>query len=122
MCTHSRTPTQIWRWALAYLQGNIPGHVDVTLVLVHPDLGYPQSVAPHVGRQVLRVGFVGALDVCDPGARQHLHAAATLPDLPVKGGGDTNDQCIDLEVLKGRRRRPKNRSGDFKILFKLQTR
>lgn len=70
---------------LAYLQGNIPGHVDVTLVLVHPDLGHPQSVAPHVGRQVLRVGFVGALDVCDPGARQHLHAAATLPDLPGRG-------------------------------------
>lgn len=81
----ARTPTQTWCLALAYLQGNIPGHVDVTLVLVHPDLGHPQGVAPHVGRQVLRVGFVGALDVRDPGAGQHLHAATTLPDLPVKG-------------------------------------
>lgn len=55
----------------------------MTLVLVHPDLGHPQSVATHVGRQVLRVGFVGALDVCNPRAGQHLHAATTLPNLPV---------------------------------------
>lgn len=64
-----------------YLQRNIPGHVDVALVLVHPDLSHPQSVTPHVGRQVLRVGFVGALNVGNPGAGQHLHAAAALPHL-----------------------------------------
>ena len=50
-------------------------------VLVHPDVGHPQSVPTHEGCQVGRVGFVGALDVCNPGAGQDLHAAAALPHL-----------------------------------------
>lgn len=66
---------------MSHLQRDVPGHVDVTLVAVHPHLGHPQGVAAHVGRQVLRVRFVGALDVGDPGAGQDLHAAAALPDL-----------------------------------------
>lgn len=64
-----------------YLKWNVPGHVDVTLVLVHPDLSHPQSVPTDVGRQVLRVRFVGALDVRNPGTGQDLHAAAALPNL-----------------------------------------
>lgn len=64
-----------------YLQRDIPGHVDVVLVVVHPHLSHPQGVSAHAGGQVLRVGFVGTLDVGDPGAGQNLHAAATLPHL-----------------------------------------
>lgn len=64
-----------------YLQRNIPGHVDMTLVLVHPDLGHPQSVTTYMGCQVLCVGFVGTLNVCNSGTRQDLHTAATLPHL-----------------------------------------
>ena len=64
-----------------YLQWNVPGHVDVILVLVHPDLSHPQSVTAHVGGQVLCVGLVGTLDVCNPGAGQHLNASAALPHL-----------------------------------------
>lgn len=53
----------------------------MTLVLVHPHLSHPQSIATHVGRQVLRVRFVGTLNVCNPRTGQDLHAAAALPHL-----------------------------------------
>ena len=53
----------------------------MALKLVHPHLGDPQSVAPHVGRQVLGVGLMGALDMSDAGAGKDLHAAPTLPHL-----------------------------------------
>lgn len=81
--THTSTSTNT-RVLCAYLQWNIPGHVDVALVLVHPDLSHPQSVTTHVGSQVLCVGFVGALDVRNPGTGQDLHAAATLPHLSLQ--------------------------------------
>lgn len=66
---------------LSHLQGNIPGHVDVAFKLVHPNLCDSEGVSPHVGRQVLGVGFMSALDVRDASARQDLDAAATLPHL-----------------------------------------
>lgn len=64
-----------------YLHGDVPGHVDVTFELVHPNLGHSESVPPHVRSQVLGVGLVCALYVSDPSAGQDLHAASTLPHL-----------------------------------------
>lgn len=82
--TLSLSPTNNMRMILqaaAHLQWNVPGHVDVTPVLVHPHFSHSQSVAAHVGCQVLCIGFVSTLDVGDPGAGQDLHAAPTLPHL-----------------------------------------
>ena len=52
-----------------HLLRDVPGHVDVALVLVHPNLRHPESVAAHVGGQVLGVGLVGTLNVRNPGTR-----------------------------------------------------
>lgn len=80
--TSSLSPTyEILLQAAAYLKWNIPGHVNVTLVVVHPHLSRSQGVASHVGRQILRVWFVSTLNVGDPGARQDFHAASALPHL-----------------------------------------
>lgn len=65
----------------AHLHGEIPGHVDVAFKLIHPNLCHSQGVSPHVGSEVLGVGFVSALDVSDSSAGQDLDAAATLPHL-----------------------------------------
>lgn len=64
-----------------YGHGDVPGHVHVGLEAVHPHLSRPQSVALGVVVNVVVVGFPGALDVRHTGARQDLHAAATLPHL-----------------------------------------
>lgn len=64
-----------------YLQGQVPGDVDVPLVVVHPDLGHAQRVALGVEADVVVVGLLLALDVGHPGAGQHLHAAPTQPHL-----------------------------------------
>lgn len=64
-----------------YGHGDVPGHVHVGLEAVHPHLSRPQSVALGVVVDVVVVGFPGALDVRHAGARQDLHAAATLPHL-----------------------------------------
>lgn len=67
--------------ARAHLHGDVPGHVDVTFELIHPNLGHSQGVSPHVRSQVLGVGLVRSLYVSDSSAGQDLHAAATLPHL-----------------------------------------
>lgn len=64
-----------------YGHGDVPGHVHVGLEAVHPHLSRPQSVALGVVVNVVVIGFPGALDVRHTGARQDLHAAATLPHL-----------------------------------------
>lgn len=69
---------------MTHLLGNVPGHVDMALELIHPDLGHAQRVPAHMGGQVLRVGLVCSLNVGNPGAGQHLHAPSTLPHLPGK--------------------------------------
>lgn len=71
----------------AHLHGDVPGQVDVGLVLVHPDLGHAQSVAPRVEGYVAVVGLLHPRNVSHPGAGQHLHAAAAQPHLEVRGGG-----------------------------------
>lgn len=70
------------RWlTITHLQGNVPRHVDMAFKLVHPNFGDPQGVPPHVGRQVLGVGLMSALDVGDARTRQDFDAAAALPHL-----------------------------------------
>lgn len=63
------------------LDGKIPGNIDVPLVIVHPDLGYPQCIPLHGDAEVKHVGFVGSLNVGDLGAWDHLYAAPTQPHL-----------------------------------------
>lgn len=72
--------------ACAHLHGDVPGQVDVGLVLVHPDLGHTQSVAPRVEGYVAVVGLLHPRNVSHPRAGQHLHAAAAQPHLQVSGG------------------------------------
>lgn len=91
---------QVWKWEVvetkaggragrewlklgnqAYVHGNVPGHVDVGFVFIHPDLGGSQGISLGVVVDVVVVGLLGALDVSHSGAREDLHAAATLPHL-----------------------------------------
>lgn len=65
----------------SYIDGNVPGHVDVGFVFIHPHLGGPQSIAFGIVIDVVVVGFLGALDVGNSGTRQDLHAPSTLPHL-----------------------------------------
>lgn len=51
------------------------------LEVIHPHLGSPQRIALGVVVDVIVVWLLGALDVGHTGAREHLHAAATLPHL-----------------------------------------
>lgn len=67
--------------SVTHLLGYVPGHVDMALELIHPDLGHPQGVPADVRGQILRVGFVCPLNVGNPGARQDLNAPSTLPHL-----------------------------------------
>lgn len=64
-----------------HIHGDVPGHVDVGLVFVHPHLGSPQSVALGVVIYVVVVGLLGALNVGHSGTGQDLHTAPTLPHL-----------------------------------------
>lgn len=64
-----------------HIHGDVPGHVDVGFVLVHPHLGGSQRVPLGVVVDVVVVGLLGALDVGHSGAGQHLHAASALPHL-----------------------------------------
>lgn len=66
---------------ITHLHGNIPGHVDVTLKLIHPNFRNSEGVSPHMRRQVLGVGFMSTLYVGDAGTGQDLNTAATLPHL-----------------------------------------
>lgn len=73
---------------LTYVHGNVPGHVDVGFVFIHPDLGGPQGIAFGVVIYVIVVGLLGALDVSHSGAREDFHTAATLPHLDNGGKGE----------------------------------
>lgn len=54
------------------------------LVVVHPDLGYPERVPLGVEADVAVVGFLLPLDVSHPRAWEDLHAAATEPHLEAR--------------------------------------
>lgn len=82
----------------SYVHGDVPGHVDVGFVLVHPNLGGAQSVSLGVVIDVVVVGLLGALDVRHPGTGEDLHAATTLPHLDKEGSSrvfktDLSRQC-----------------------------
>lgn len=64
-----------------YCHGDVPGHVNVWLEVVHPDLGGAQGVALCIVIDVVVVGLLGALDVRHAWAGQHLHAPPALPHL-----------------------------------------
>lgn len=68
-------------YGYSHIHRDVPGHVDVGLVLVHPDLGGPQGIPLGVVVNVIVVRLLCPLDVCHSGAGQHLHAPATLPHL-----------------------------------------
>lgn len=65
----------------SYLLGYVPCHVDMAFEFVHPDFSHPEGIPADMGREVLRVGLVGSLNVGNPRARQDFHAATTLPHL-----------------------------------------
>ncbi|KAG9339635.1 hypothetical protein JZ751_023526 [Albula glossodonta] len=67
-----------------HIHGDVPGHVDMRFVLVHPDLSRPQGVPLGIVVDVIVVGLLRPLDVCHSSARENLHAAPTLPHLNVK--------------------------------------
>lgn len=69
---------------MTHLLGYVPGHIDMALKLIHPDLGHPQRVSADVSSQILRVRFMCSFDVGNPGARQNLNASSTLPHLTGK--------------------------------------
>lgn len=64
-----------------YIHGNVPGHVDVGFVFIHPHLSGAQGIAFSVVIYVIVVGLLGALDVSHSGTREDLHTPATLPHL-----------------------------------------
>jgi hypothetical protein len=66
---------------ITYLLRNVPGHVNMAFKLIHPHLCHSQSIAPHMGCQVLCVGLMGTLDMGNPGTGKDLNAAPTLPHL-----------------------------------------
>lgn len=71
-----------------YVHGNVPGHVDVGFVLIHPHLGGPQGVALSVVIYVVVVGLLGALDVGHSGTWQDFHTPSTLPHLKQTAAGN----------------------------------
>lgn len=73
-----------------YVHGNVPGHIDVGLVLIHPDLGGSQGVALGIVIYVIVVGLLGALDVSHSGTWEDLHTTAALPYLHSREKRHTN--------------------------------
>lgn len=69
------------RWRKTYIHGNIPGHVDVGFVFIHPHLSSPQGIALSVVIYVIVVGLLGTLDVGHSGTWQDFHTPSTLPHL-----------------------------------------
>lgn len=68
----------------SYVHGNIPGHVDMGFVFIHPHLSGSQGVAFGIIVYVVVVGLLGALDVGHSGTWQDFHAPSTLPHLNSK--------------------------------------
>lgn len=64
-----------------YVHGNVPGHVDVGFVFIHPHLSSPQGIALSIVIYVIVVGLLGALDVSYSGTGEDFHTASTLPHL-----------------------------------------
>ncbi len=73
------------KWGLVmaktHIHGDIPGHVDVGLILIHPNFCCPQRVPLGIVVNVVVVWFLCAFDVSYSSTREHLHTAATLPHL-----------------------------------------
>lgn len=78
-----RRPEELreWRRRITYVHGNVPGHVDMRLVFIHPHFGGPQGIPLGVVIYVVVVGFLGALDVRHSGTWQDFHASSALPHL-----------------------------------------
>lgn len=70
-----------WRRRKSYVHGNVPGHVDVGFVFIHPDFSGSQCIAFGVIVNIIVVGLLGALNVGHSGTWQDLHAPSTLPHL-----------------------------------------
>lgn len=68
-----------------HLHGNVPGHVDMTFKLVHPNFCNSEGISSHVRCEILSVGFMSSLYVGDASTRKDLNTAATLPGLVLKG-------------------------------------
>lgn len=86
--------------ACSYLQRQIPRYVHMRLVVVHPDLGYPERVPLGVEADVAVVGLLLPLDVSHPRARKDLHAATAEPHLEAQrldqcGSGYPRGHCSD---------------------------
>lgn len=69
----------------SHLHGDVPGQVDIGLVLIHPDLCHTQGITPCVESYVTVVRFLHSCNMSHSGARQHLHTASTQPHLWVVG-------------------------------------
>lgn len=69
-----------WR-RKTYIHGDVPGHVDVGFVFIHPHLSGTQGVAFSVVIYVVVVGLLGALDVSHSGTREDFHTPTALPHL-----------------------------------------
>ena len=48
---------------ITHVHGNVPGHVHMGFVLIHPDLGSAQGVALGIVIDVVVVWLLGAFDV-----------------------------------------------------------
>lgn len=69
--------------------------------LIHPDFCDSEGISPHIGGQILSVGFMSTLDVGDPCTRQDLHTAPTLPRLVLdkKKGQSIYVKSFQLPIL-----------------------
>lgn len=64
-----------------YVHGDVPSHVDVGFVFIHPHLSGSQGISFCVVIYVIVVGFLGALDMGYSGTWQDFHTPSTLPHL-----------------------------------------
>lgn len=80
------------RWRKTYIHGNVPGHIDVGFVFIHPHLRGPQGIALSVVIYIIVVGLLGALDVGHSGTWKDFHTPPTLPHL------DSSKKAIQSNV------------------------
>lgn len=64
-----------------YVYGDVPGHVDVRFVFIHPHLSGPQGITLGIVIDVIVVGLLSAFDVGDSSTGENLHTPTTLPHL-----------------------------------------